>query len=73
MEMVFSNGFCEMSAEETQIVDGGSAKQAAAVGVGTVMVAWAPVAAFVPGVGWAACGALLLTGGGLIGKGTGCY
>lgn len=37
------------------------------------MVAWAPVAAFIPGVGWAACGALALTGASLIGKGTGCY
>jgi hypothetical protein len=68
-----NNNFYELSSEEMQIVDGGSAKQAAAVGVGTTMVAWAPVAAFIPGVGWAACGALALTGASLIGKGTGCY
>lgn len=67
-----NNNFYELSSEEMQIVDGGSAKQAA-VGVGTTMVAWAPVAAFIPGVGWAACGALALTGASLIGKGTGCY
>ena len=35
------------------------------------MVSWAPVAAFIPGVGWAAAGSLALTGAGLIGKGTG--
>ena len=37
------------------------------------MVSWAPVAAFIPVVGWAAAGSLALTGAGLIGKGTGCY
>ena len=31
------------------------------------------VAAFIPGVGWAAAGSSALTGAGLIGKGTGCY
>ena len=73
MDMILSSGFCEMSADEMQMVDGGSGKQAAAVGVGIVMVSWAPVAAFIPGVGWVAAGALALTGAGLIGKGTGCY
>ena len=73
MEINLDNVFCEMSADEMQMVDGGSGKHAAAVGVGIVMVSWAPVAAFIPGVGWAAAGALALTGAGLIGKGTGCY
>ena len=73
MELRLTNGFEEMTGVEMQNVDGGSGTQALAVGVGTVMVAWAPVAAFIPGVGWAACGALALTGAGLIGKGTGCY
>ena len=51
MEINLDNVFCEMSADEMQMVDGGSGKQAAAVGVGIVMVSWAPVAAFIPGVG----------------------
>lgn len=73
MEMVLNNGFCEMSQDELDVLNGGGGKEAAAVFVGTICVAWAPVAAFVPGVGWALSGAMALGGAGLIGKGTGAY
>lgn len=70
------NLFRELSVEEQNSINGGkkySSKQTAAVAVGTVCVAWAPVAAFIPGVGWAVAGAMALGGAGLIGKGTGAY
>lgn len=47
------NLFMELSIEEQNAINGGktySGKQTAAVAVGTICVAWAPVAAFVPGV-----------------------
>lgn len=73
MEMTLNNGFCEMSQDELNVLNGGGGKEAAAVFVGTVCVAWAPVAAFVPGIGLALAGAMALGGAGLIGKGTGAY
>lgn len=73
MELVLKQGFCELEQEEMFLVDGGDGKQAAAVFVGTVCVAWAPVAAFVPGIGLPLAGAMALGGAGLIGKGTGAY
>lgn len=65
--------FSELSMKELECVEGGNGKQAAAVGAGTLMISWAPVAAFIPGIGWAAAGCLTLTGAALIGKGTGAY
>ena len=68
-----NNAFFEMSQTELEEINGGDGKQAAAVFTGTVLISWAPVAAFVPGVGLPLAGAMVLIGTGLIGKGTGAY
>ncbi len=73
MEMILNNGFCEISQDELNVLNGGGGKETTAVFVGTVCVAWAPAAAFVPGIGLPLAGAMALGGAGLIGKGTGAY
>ena len=68
MEMVLSNGFCELDMEEMELVDGGA--RASGVFVGTILVSWAPVGAcFNPVVG----AGMALIGAGIIGKSTGAY
>ncbi|MDD6292224.1 MAG: hypothetical protein SPL51_07640 [Lachnospiraceae bacterium] len=70
MEMTLNNGFCELTADEVELIDGGGFWKAAGVFVGTVAVAWSPVVAFVcpPAAGGMALGGL-----GIIGKATGKY
>ena len=70
MEMVLSNGFCEMSQEEESFVNAGGALEGCVVFIGAVFTAWSPVAAFFcPPAG----AGLAMTGLGLIGKGSGIY
>ena len=73
MELELSNQFSCLAQDELENVEGGGAKQAIAVGVGPVAIAWAPVAAFVPGIGLPLAAGMALGGAGLIGKGTGLY
>ncbi len=70
MEMVLTDGFCELSLDEVVLIDAGGFWKAAGVFVGTVSLAWSPVVAFVcpPAAGGMALGGL-----GLIGKATGKY
>lgn len=70
MDMVLTNGFCEMTENEAMELQGGGFWEAASIFVGTVAVAWSPVVAFAcpPAAGGMALGGL-----GLIGKGTGAY
>ena len=68
MELTMSNGFCELSMNEMELIDGGDS--AAGVLVGTLLVSWAPVGAcFNPVVG----AGMALIGAGIIGKSTGAY
>lgn len=70
MEMVSSNGFSEMTQEEMEMINAGGWKTAAGVFVGTVAVAWSPVAIF---AGPQAAAGMALGGLALIGKSTGRY
>lgn len=68
--MVLNNGFNEMTEEQMEQIDGGGFWKAAGVFVGTVAIAWSPVAAIAcPPAG----GGMFLGGLGLIGKSTGKY
>lgn len=68
MELTMRNGFCELSMDEMELVDGGAS--ASGVFIGTIMVSWAPVGAcFNPLVG----AGMALIGAGIIGKSTGAY
>ncbi len=60
MEMVLSNGFCELSELEKVDIDAGGWKSALCVFGGTVGLAWSiPVACLNPGAGLALAGASL--------------
>lgn len=68
MELALGNGFCELTMDDMEMVDGGAS--ASGVFVGTLLVSWAPVGAcFNPVVG----AGMALIGAGIIGKSTGAY
>ena len=60
MELELSNQFSCLAQDELENVE-------------AVAIAWAPVAAFVPGIGLPLAAGMALGGAGLIGKGTGLY
>lgn len=50
MEMVLSNGFCEMTMEESRLIEGGDVNPVAVAvvaGIGVLAISYAPVAAAV--------------------------
>lgn len=76
MEMTLNNGFCELTADEVELIDGGGFKKAAQVFFGVVLVAWTPAAAIgasivgTPASGAIVAGGTFGTGLTLIGAGT---
>lgn len=66
MEVTLKNGFCELTMDEMQVMDGGATVGATVAGtLGIALICWSPVGAVV-GSGAVAAGMILVGAGAIV-------